>query len=296
MVKKTLNKSEFAALAGVSAAAVTKACKAGLQPALSGKRIDIDHPAAVEYLEKQDRAKTPEAAPGIDPMYEEAVRTCQESGRYTISGLQRALRIGFRRASKIFQIMQGAGVVPNKPTAAPPIPIEKPEDRPTPVLPPRKASGQEAQRTTKKQEALAALAPADDLATGDIIHEVPEDIQAFADMTLRELIQRFGTDTAFCDWLKATKDIEHINEKRLKNAATKGELVSRHLIKIGIIDPIDSAHIKLLTDGAKTIARRATAMHGAGRPLEDVEEFVKDQITSFIRPIKAKVARTLKNA
>ena len=88
--------------------------------------------------------------------------------------------------------------------------------------------------------------------------------------------------------------IEDINEKRLKNAQTKGELVSRELVKLGVIDPIDAAHIKLLTDGAKTIARRVTAMHDAGRPLDDVEKFVKNQITSFIRPIKAKVARALK--
>ncbi len=30
--------------------------------------------------------------------------------------------------------------------------------------------------------------------------------------------------------------------------------------------------------------------------LDDIEKFVKDQITSFIRPIKSKIARALKNA
>ena len=130
----------------------------------------------------------------------------------------------------------------------------------------------------------------------DEIFEIPEDIQAFADMTLRELIEKFGTDTRFVDWLSATQKIEAINEKRLKNATTEGELVSRKLVRTGIIEPIDACHIKLLTDGAKTIARRATAMHSAERPLEDIEKFVADQITSFIRPVKAKVARALKNA
>ena len=284
-MQKLLSKSKFAQLAGVNPSTMTRVCCTVLQAAVVGKQIDAAHPDAVEYLKHKNRAKTPPVATGLDSYYEMAVQFCQKTSRYSVTGLQREFRIGYTRAKAIVEVMRVNGlvpVVPDKPGTTPPPPeVEKPR-------------GQAVVRITKKQEAMAALDP--DLGTGDIIHEVPEDIEAFADMTLRELIQRFGTETAFCDWLKATKDIEHINEKRLKNAATKGELVSRHLIKIGVIDPIDSAHIKLLTDGAKTIARRATAMHGAGRPLEDVEEFVKDQITSFIRPIKAKVARALRNA
>jgi hypothetical protein len=114
-------------------------------------------------------------------------------------------------------------------------------------------------------------------------------------MTLRELITRFGTDVRFVDWLKATQSIEAINEKRLKNAQTKGELVSRHLVKIAIIEPIESAHIKLMTDGAKTIARRAAAMAQAGKPVAEIEAFAVDQISSFIKPVKAKVDRALRN-
>ena len=156
--------------------------------------------------------------------------------------------------------------------------------------PPRVVTGTEAKRLTKKSESMA------NINQGQMIHEVPDDIQAFADMSVREVVQRFGTDVAFLDWLKATKAIEDINEKRLKNAATKGSLVSRELVKLGIIDPIDAAHIKLLTDGAKTITRRVTAMHDSGRNLDEIEKFVKNQMTSFIRPVKAKVKRALGNA
>lgn len=124
---------------------------------------------------------------------------------------------------------------------------------------------------------------------------VPEYIGDLADMTLRELIMQFGTDVRFLDWLKATKEIEMINEKRLKNAESEGLLVSRRLVKIGIIEPIDSAHIKLLTDGAKTISRRTVAMHDAGKDLLEIEKFVADQISSFIKPVKDKVSRALKD-
>ena len=126
-------------------------------------------------------------------------------------------------------------------------------------------------------------------------YEVPQHITEYADMTLRDIISRHGTDVMFLDWLKATKEIENISEKRLKNAHTEGELVSRHLVKVGVIDPIDSVHTKLLTDGAKTIARRSIAMHEAGRSAGEIEKFVSEQMTSFIRPVKAKIAKALKN-
>ena len=165
-------------------------------------------------------------------------------------------------------------------TVAPPPPVEQ---KSKPV------TGYTARNRAKKQDRQPVTDPE------DMLHDIPEDIRAFADMSLRDLVDRFGTDVAFVDWLKATKSIEDINEKRLKNAMTRGELVSRHLMKIGVIEPIDEAHIKLLTDGARTIALRVHTMTAAGKSVEDCEKFVADQMTSFIRPIKAKITRTLKN-
>ncbi len=83
---------------------------------------------------------------------------------------------------------------------------------------------------------------------------------------------------------------------RLKNAATKKELVSRKLIQVGVLDQIEACHNKLLTDGAKTIARRVIAMHDGGRRIEDCEVFASNQISSFIKPMKEKIAKALENA
>lgn len=276
MVKKLVSKSEFARMAGVGPSAITKAISSGLDAAMDGKRINASHPVAVKYLDEKIKEQQPPPATGIDPLYEQAVAYCIETDRYSISALQRKFKIGYVRAKTIIDTMKGAG-------------IDKMEIEPATatIVKPRKVlRGHGAKNESKKRAA------SDD----DQILEIPENIQAFADMTLRELIEKFGTDIRFMDWLKATKAIEDINEKRLKNAETKGELVSRKLIKLGVIDPIDAAHIKLLTDGSKTIARRAVAMNGAGRTLDDIEKFVADQITSFIRPIKSKVARALRNA
>lgn len=296
MVKKLVKKSEFAKLAGVSGAAVTKACKPGgsLAKALEGKRIDAAHPVAAAYIAektgtveltsdvaptlimdkktaaqlglgpstkkkaatKKTKSKTVvKPEPNEDPLLATAAKLYKETGRTGVTFYQQNLKVGYNRAVRIRDAVL-ADAPPRPPRQpAPPPPTTNPEDE---------------------------------------LLEIPEDIQAFADMTLRQLVEKFGTATRFLDWLNATKRIEDINEKRLKNAQTRGELVSRQLVKVGILDPVDTAHRKLLTDGAKTIARRVTAKNAAGDSLESVEEFVVDQLSSFIRPMKAQVSRIVK--
>lgn len=284
MVKKLVSKSEFARLAGVSAPAVTKALRSGLRDAVDGKRIDAAHPAAVKYLQDKADAPTPvsttEPAPGIDPLYEAALQHCQGNGRFTATNIQRGCKVGYNRACKILALIEASGL--NK--TAPPPPPKK-----TNVI----TKGHTAKNNAKKAESLAGITA--DIENGRTLHEIPEDIKSFAHMTLAELIKRFGTDGAFVDWLRAVKSIEDINEKRLKNAVTRGELISVKLVKTGVIEHFDTAFTKLLSDGAKTIARRVLAMGGAGRTVPECEEFVADQISSFIKPAKAKIARALKN-
>jgi hypothetical protein len=211
MGKELVTKAELARRAGVTGAAITKACNKSLKNAVEGGRIDVSHPSAIAYI----AAHTGNTTPG------------------------------------------------------------QPHIR-----------GYAARNSTRKQNSR----PQEDGA-----FEVPMNIVEFADWTLRDIITHFGTDIAFVDFLKALKEIETINERRIKNAKAQGELVSRDLMKTGVIDPIDTALTKLLTDGARTISRRATAMHDANRDLQDIEAFIKDQISSFIRPMKAKIKRTFEN-
>ena len=269
--KKLVTKAEFSRLSGRTASAVTQVTRTCLKDAYDGERIDAAHPAAVKYIAGKDVDTTV----GVDSLYEDAVKMCNETGRFTVSNISRSLKIGVARAKRIYAMMEATNT-------------DKPKK-----LPARVVSGSESKRITKKTTALTTLN--DDINHGTTLHEIPDDILKFADMTLREIIQRFGTDTAFLDYLNAVKRIEDINEKRLKNAATRGDLINRKLIKVGVIDHFDQAFNQLLSDGAKTIARRVTAMYGAGRSVEDCEHLVADQISSFIRPAKAKISRTLRN-
>lgn len=150
-------------------------------------------------------------------------------------------------------------------------------------------------RAKAKPKTVAAPEPPEPADEGSHFSE-DDDLRDVLHLTLAEILERHGTSGQFKTFVDAKKTIVDVQTRVVKLAQLEGTLVSRDLVKVGVIDPIDAAHRKLLTDGAKTIARRVTAMNSGGRPLEDCEDFVKDQIASFIRPMKAKVARSLKSA
>jgi len=284
MQKKLISKSEFARLAGVNPSTITRIIDSGLlKKAVSGKRIDAAHPDAVSYLEQKSREQTQAVTEGMDPLYEWAVKYCTEAGVYSKTFIQKQCRVGRPRATKLLDLMTLNGLVPTG-TATPEQQVTTPV-----VVKPR---GNAAANITKKTEALRNLVNTPE----PVVHDIPEDIRAFGEFTLRDLIERYGTDTAFLDWLKATKSIEDIHEKRLKNAEKAGELISRDLVSNGILGTIDGAFNRMLTDGAKTIALRAHSLAATGGTVMEIEDLVAKQLTTFIKPTKQKMKRVLKNA
>lgn len=123
--------------------------------------------------------------------------------------------------------------------------------------------------------------------------QLPEDIIEVMGWTLTEIIETYGNKANFNDLLKATQTIEIVNEKRLKNAKTKEDLITRELVKVGIIEPLETMLRKLLTDGAKTLSIRIPAMHIAGRTPEEIEVDIQRRISSFIKPMKKRMKRVI---
>ncbi len=240
--------------------------------------MDALHPDAVRYIK------------GYDPLedYEAVLAYCKESGKYSARAIIKQFGYGRGRTKIVLDKILEESAPPTTATKK-----SKPVDEETESIgkPNGKViRGQELAKDRRKREAVAAIP---DEVVG---FEIPESIERFADMTLRELILRFGTDSAFCDWLAATQRIEMIEEKRLKNAVAQGKLINRELVKKYVVETFDEAHMKLLSDGAKTIAVEVPVMHDAEFSRQHIEKWVSEQITSFIRPVKAKVERALKNA
>lgn len=276
-LKNLVKRIDFAKRAGISPPSVTELCRKRLKPACVGKKIDLNHPAVVEYLRKADAPIAPEPAFGVDPLHDAALRACWEANTFSANFLRSALGIGAERATAIFELLKVTKSIPEQS-----VELDKPVSMPAVTR-----SGKESVRPVRR----VLSAPTRDEAG---LVEIPADIVQYIDMSLREIVTLHGSLPGFVDWLKATKTIEEINEKRLKNAITTGEVVSRENVHRGIVVPIEAAHVKLLRDGCKTMARRVVAMVEGGRGVVDIEAFLADQVASFIRPVKAQVTRAMR--
>lgn len=247
-----------------------------------GKRIDAAHPAAQKYLEKH--APDPTKTPAADDMAV-ALAFCQANNIWSARAVMKGTDLSDRRARAAMTRIRDAGLIPSDAVTAKP--------------PGVKLSGQAGRKDQKKRESLARLkakAAGEETKPSEGLVEIPEDIRIFLDFTLREIYDKFGTETAFNDWLAATAKIETINERRLKNAKSEGELISRALVKTNILDRIDGMFVRMLTDGAKTIASRGAALIKAGKSESDLQKLVQDQLNSQIEPTKDRIARALRNA
>lgn len=72
----------------------------------------------------------------------------------------------------------------------------------------------------------------------------------------------------------------------LQNAKTKGTLIARADVERFIIEPINTAHTRALTDGARSIAALVHPMVMGGAPVEEVEVLIKKQLSSFFLAAK----------
>lgn len=122
---------------------------------------------------------------------------------------------------------------------------------------------------------------------------LPEEVTEILDYSLREILRRFGTDSDFNSLLKAATSIEVIEEKRIKNAISKGELVSRELVYEQFIAPVERMIIRLLTDGKKTISLKAVTIVKSGGDTAEVGKMIEDQVESIVGPFKKKIGKSL---
>ena len=273
MSNSLISKAAFSRRAGVDPSRVTRLVADGgrLAAALVGKRIDFDHPEARAYMAERNEGRSAITESGTDIDYDKAVAACRQKGSWSTGTIRASIGCGSGRAKKIQDVMKATGVYGSVATSkAPPVTVPMPAKK----------------RGSRRRS--PAKAPSD----GPI--EIPPRIVEFLEWTLREVIEKFGTDDAFVNFLKATKVIEDIEKSRIANAEKAGTLVSRKLVKVGFIDAVNSTHRRILSDGVKRIAAEVFEMCEAGQDVREAEAFVMSQIQSYIRPMKDKIAQRMK--
>ena len=289
-----VDRVEFAERAGVNPSSVTAAARRELAEACDGNRIDVSHPAAQAYLQRHTIG-TPviDPATGLDVLYANVLEWVKAHGLQSTEQIATAFQVDVNRMDAMLSIVRVSGSsfpVSDAPTA-PVLPL----DRAVPF--PAIAGGNGAEAGIPSSiTGMSMRSGFDPIVRPLDSIDIPQEIQSVADLSLREIIGLYGTNTRFIEWLNAIKAIEMIEEKRLKNAKAEGTLVARELIFDHVIEPIDATIRQMLTDGVKTIVARVVAMHEAGEDITALEELVGDQMSSFFKPMKKKIIRGLKNA
>ena len=307
MLEQYVLRKDFAAMAGVTGAAISKACNDRLSGAVVNGRIDITHESAIKYLQEKLKKATNRNS-GIDELYTDVVMECKRTGQWEVKAIMAAYAITRDRAKKIVGQMQALGVYPadiqvnhrkRKTEEQPTPPPEQPTPPPhrakqtfrNPDIPPEfepHVRGTHAAREQRKwsEQGGAPLNPTDYI---DKIADVGE-------LTLFQVVELYGTESRFIDWLGAVQKIHAIQEKSLKNAKAEGTVVNRDLVRRAIIDVFNSVHLRLLKDGSKTLAAGIVSKFEAGAELPELEEFASDTIGSFIKQAKHKTATVLDDA
>ncbi len=279
---KLITRSELARLAGVHPSTITEACQRGhcLAAGVVGNKVDRDHPDVQAYLIKRSTPPEEELATGIDPKWDAAVACCAEAGRWSMRFLWKETGLGLsrKRATAISKAAQSLGL----------------DKQPAPARVPKK----EAPRP-REQRGNGVVAERKKLADSDptTLHEltIPENIREYADMTIRDVVYKFGTAPRFIDHLRAIKEIEAIEDKRLRNEERANKLVAKDAVDRLVVQPIVTMLTQLERDGVKTLAQEALAVANGGGDVVELEKSVAKVIASFVAPTKTKIVRGLKN-
>ena len=267
-------------MCGVSPAAITKAIKqTSLGSTVVGRMIDANHPIAVEYRENARGIRKPTNSP-IKRGYETQER--QERKKSP------------RKSKKPTIKAKPKPKIPEKPIKKP---IEKPKIEPKEVEKKAPKARKEPAKPAKQQPKPEPEATKKEIPkqTKPEQLQIPDNILEYQDLSLRQVLEKFGTATRFTQYLDSVAKIEVIHEKRVKHAAQTGELISRDLVKIGIIEPLNTAHRRLLTDAASTIASEVFEMARAEFSVEQCEIFVKDQTSSILEPMKDAMRKAIED-
>ena len=154
----------------------------------------------------------------------------------------------------------------------------------------KKKPAKKKKKPTKKKEA-----PQDDEPEPEESHYSGDnDVAGVMDLTLRELIVRFGTAPQFKDWADAVKTVSDIILKDLTADEKKKKFIRRSLVKTHIFGAIENMNRRLLGDLPKTLVRRLFSMAKSGGSLEEGEALAHELISTILKGAKETAQKQLR--
>ena len=107
------------------------------------------------------------------------------------------------------------------------------------------------------------------------------DIDGLEDLTLREIVMRYGSIDGFKRYVESLKSISDFNLRDMKMKTHRGELIQRDLVVGTLIPLIDVAYQRLVSDVPAAITQQIIARVESGGEdrTGDCEKIIRDALS-----------------
>lgn len=288
-----MKKGAFAVHAGVTSAAISQALRGELSDALTPdrKRIYPDHPAAQNYVKGSTLAQKrrihpprrrstprnggkPAMLPGED-VFTFSRRMAERQIVERQEGVDE--RKAFRAArSAVDREARDKAAWAARPGAAPAPPLADGDDPPIWLgVIPGSLAAWSRQYLFDVERGLAG--------------QFPDEIDDLGSMTLREMVDRFGSIENLGGLVKLLKNYADMQHKEAAAAERRGDLISRTVISNSLVPLIDLAFRRLVTEApgalAEQIIARVLSAAGEGKTGDlrlDVEALIRRETSTIL--------------
>jgi len=114
-------------------------------------------------------------------------------------------------------------------------------------------------------------------------------VEQLADLTVREVVMRYGSIDGFKRFVDSLKTIAEYNYKQLAIKEKRGELVDRDLVQRVMIFALDVAFKRLVSDVPSNIANQVVAVveSKTDNAINEVEKIYRDATSSILKNVKS---------
>ena len=119
------------------------------------------------------------------------------------------------------------------------------------------------------------------------------DIEGLEDLTLREIVMRYGSIDGFKRYVESLKSISDFNLRDMKMKTHRGQLIQRDLVIGALVPLIDVAYQRLVSDVPSSITQQVIArVEGGGEDMVgDCEKIIRDAVSRVLKNTKNSVMK-----
>ena len=166
------------------------------------------------------------------------------------------------------------------------------------VVAPPAAKKKSKKKSKKKTAAKSKPKPAATPKPKPTANQVPitvggYNIEGLEDLTLREIVMRYGSIDGFKRYVESLKSISDFNLRDMKMKVHRGELIQRDLVVGTLIPLIDVAYQRLVSDfPAATIQQLHARFESGGEDcIVDSEKILRDAVGRVLKNTKSSIMK-----